>query len=419
MNRFKKSLVLISLTATSLCGFSFAVNFTIKDVVQTSAVTHVDNFDSYDWKNYSGNYYDSIPTSATEGMNGSLRTSLTDLILPKAWYRYSKTGSMSLSYVIQSADEDPTNSNNMIYLYTRDSVKKNGATTWNREHVWPQSLSNGNWGKEYAGTDILHIRPTYNDTNNKRDNNIYGNLSSGRVLYNEMPYGYCANGKFCPLDSVKGDVARIVMYLWVAYKDFYTNMPEITSVFESYDTLLQWHTLDEPDIMEANRNNFSELSVQYNRNPFVDHPEYAWKIFGEKCSASVTESCMNKYNRNQGEKELKKLTYNGTLSKTTYNIGEKFNPSGLNIIAKYNDGSSSDVTSSVQWSELVEGQTSVVGTYSEKGRTLSITVDGLTVKKGMANSTKYALIGIACGVVIAAGIVVVIVLVKKKKKSQN
>lgn len=263
------------------------------------AAQHVENFADY---TYSGNYYSTITGSLTEGLDGSLRKSLSTLILPKAWYGYQGSASNALGTILQSADEDPTNKSNMILLYTRDSIKKsastvNGTLIWNREHTWPQNLSNGHWGKEKAGADLLHIRPTYEKTNSARGNTRYGdNGKKGVQKYEGMEYAYTSGGYFEPLDSVKGDIARIIMYVWTAYYDYYgdTNL-KITKAFDSYDTLLKWHTMDKPDALEGHRNDFAESSDQKNRNPFVDHPEYAWKIFGDSASAAVKEQCKAAY----------------------------------------------------------------------------------------------------------------------------
>ena len=290
----KKNLIkLASITAVFALGIGLAVN-TQKQPISVSAAQHTANYTGYA---YSGNYYNSLDTSGTDGINGTFNTALSSLIYPKGWYTYGSSGADHLSTILQSADEDPTNSANMIYLYTRDSVKKNAAQSWNREHVWPQSLSNNNWGTDKAGTDLLHIRPTYNDTNSKRGNKLYGYITSGKTTetYQGMVYGYTSGNYFEPLDSVKGDVARICMYLYTTYNAKYTNKINITSVFASYDTLLKWHTADQPDVMEGNRNNFAETSIQKNRNPFVDHPEYAWRIFGDSCSAAVKQACMEAY----------------------------------------------------------------------------------------------------------------------------
>ena len=284
--------------------FSTALAFSIGAVSlfnkpqQLFAVAHEDNYDAY---TYDGNYYSFIKSSVTEGLNGTLRTLLSASILPKEWYTYSGSQAGQLGSVLQSADQDPTNSSNMVLFYTRDSVTKrksgDGTGNWNREHVWPQSLSNSHWGKTEAGCDILHIRPTWYDTNSARGNLRYGDLNHvGVQKYEGMTYGYISGSYFEPIDSVKGDVARILMYVWTAYYDYYKDSGlVITKTIESYDTLLKWHTLDKPDALEGSRNDFSESSKQKNRNPFVDHPEYAWKIFGGEVSTDVKEACKAAY----------------------------------------------------------------------------------------------------------------------------
>ena len=274
-------------------GASFAFNFK-NTPTRVEATPYLGDFAPY---TYSGSYYDSINFDAAGGMNGALRTSLTSLIKPAGFYTYGSTGETHLATQLQYADEDPTNSNNMIYLYTRDSVKKNAASSWNREHVWPQSLSSGNWGTSEGGTDILHLRPTYGSVNSSRGNTPYGNSNHvTRKTYEGMDYGYTGNGYFEPLDEVKGDVARIVMYLWTTYTGWsgYSSL-NILKVFQSYDTLLQWHTEDKPDALEGNRNDYCQTSRQKNRNPFVDHPELAWKIFGDNASNSVKNACIAAY----------------------------------------------------------------------------------------------------------------------------
>ena len=292
----KKNLFKLAILSSVFClGVGLATFKTNNSFSKAKAEQYIDDYDPY---TYSGNYYSGIDFNDEGGMNGSLRTSLTSLIIPKAFYTYSGKSGECLANILQEADEDPNNHNNMIYLYTRDSVAKNPANSWNREHCWPQSRSNGNWGESKGGTDILHLRPTYGSTNSSRGNKPYGdNNKSGAKTYNGMLYGYTEGSQyFEPLDQVKGDVARIIMYVWTAYTGYpgYNSL-NILNVFESYDTLLRWHTMDKPDVLEGNRNDCSLTSKQKNRNPFVDHPELAWKIFGDNASVSVKNACMQAY----------------------------------------------------------------------------------------------------------------------------
>ena len=315
--------------------------------------------------------------AASEGMNGNLRKSLSSLIYPSGFYSYSGSGTNHLSTQLQYADEDPTNSSNMVYLYTRNSVTKTAATVnsnviWNREHVWCQSLSNDNWGTDKGGTDILHLRPTYASVNSSRGNKPYADLNhSGAKYYSDMLYGYANNTYFEPIDSVKGDVARIIMYLWVTYNN--SSKPlNILSVFKDYDTLIKWHTQDKPDVLEGNRNNYSQTSRQQNRNPFVDHPELGWKIFGDQASNSVKSACMTAY--------------------PASGSGQTINPTGISL----NKSSASlEVGGKLQLNATLEpsGATGTVSWSSNNDNAASVNSNGLVTANGVGMATITATVG--------------------------
>ena len=299
----------LSVAFTLGIGLAIHTNTPHKEV---DATQYNDNYAPY---TYNGDYYNGFNFDATGGMNGALRTSLTTKIKPEKFFTYSGSGEGTLSEELQEADQDPNNSSNMIIFYTRDSIRKAAAGSgtsmvWNRERVWCQSLSNGNWGESQGGTDLLHLRPDYASTNSSRSNTPYGDLNKSNPKYydpvqkkvvndsSKMLFGYSNGTWFEPLDCVKGDVARIVMYIWTTYTGWsgYSAL-NITSVFQSYDTLLKWHTMDRPDALEGHRNDYVQSTKQKNRNPFVDHPELAWKIFSDAngLSTSVLNQCMAAY----------------------------------------------------------------------------------------------------------------------------
>ena len=374
MKKHNKLLKIVTLFTTfAMLGTSLTIHFNTKPV-EVDAAQHVDNFASY---TYSGTYYNSLNFNASEGLNGQLRQALTTLIYPQGWYTYGNSGEDHLSTQCQYADEDPTNSANMIYLYTRDSVKKNAASSWNREHVWPQSLSNDCWGKTKAGTDLLHIRPTYNSTNSSRSNDKYCDVDKASPrTYNGMTFGYGSGEKFEPLDSVKGDVARIIMYVWVAYKNYYSNLPDITNVFESYDTLLKWHTQDKPDVLEGNRNNYCETSIQKNRNPFVDHPELGWKIFGNSASSSIKTACMNAYPASGSSTPVEATGI--SLNKSTLSLvtgGESTLTATL---------TPTGATGTVTWSS----NASNIASVNQNGRVTGVSEGTATITAKISNSIK-------------------------------
>ena len=375
-----KSFTTLFLSAALLIGaLTPFILLSKNEVVEVSAAQHKDNFDEYI---YNGNYYDSI-TEEGEGLNGSLRQALSSYILPKAWPSYSGSSATSLAVLCQEADEDPSNKSNMIYLYTRDSVKKNAVSSWNREHTWPKSISGGCWGEGKAGSDLLHLRPTYNTVNSTRSSIPFGQTSSGeKKIYEGMEWGYIGSSDVTgskvvmPLESARGDVARIIMYVWVAYKNYYSNLPDVTKVFDSYETILKWHMEDKPDELEGHRNDVSESSLQKNRNPFVDHPEYAWMIFGNEVSSATKEACREVYPGNSAK--LTSISISSLPTKTEYYVSETLDTDGISVIGYYDDGTSKDVTSKCTFSPMVMPSSSctqkITVTYGSKTTSFNVTV---------------------------------------------
>ena len=153
---------------------------------------------------------------------------------------------------------------------------------WNREHVWPQSL--GGFKTSGAGADLHHVRPADAKINSTRNNCKYGNVDGGTpapgVIANTSG-GERLGEVFEPLDNVKGDVARICLYVYARYGTEITECSNITNVFQSVDVLLEWCALDPVDTWEMSRNDVVD-SIQGNRNVFIDYPEYAWLIFDKE-----------------------------------------------------------------------------------------------------------------------------------------
>ena len=77
-----KRLITTVLASTLLFGGIGVLKFVNETKVEEAqAATHTTNYDPY---TYSGNYYDGISGTGT-----ALRSALTSLIFPKAWYGYS------------------------------------------------------------------------------------------------------------------------------------------------------------------------------------------------------------------------------------------------------------------------------------------------------------------------------------------
>lgn len=208
-------------------------------------------------------YYDGVDLNLRgTSMLLSLRKLITDTHTTITSYDDLK------KYTIRT-DRDPSNSNNIILIYSKASVKGtwDGGSTWNREHVWPQSKG---WFKTSgAGSDIHHLRPEDPGVNSSRGNKAFGPLTNSYY--------------YCPQDSSKGDVARIIFYLLVRYPES-ENYP-ITNVAYSMEMLLEWNELDPVDNLEKNRNE-EAYSIQGNRNPFIDYAKFATIIWDYKKDVS-------------------------------------------------------------------------------------------------------------------------------------
>ena len=193
------------------------------------------------------------------------------------------TGVNSTSYAdlkskLPYTDASLTDSSKMKLFYSNHLVaaKWDGAVAWNREHVWPQSQ--GWFTTSGAGSDIHHIRPEDVSVNGIRGNLPYGEVTNGTAVKccGEV-VAYKTNSYFEPFDEFKGDCARIIFYLLVRYSQ--SDSYSITKVAQSMSMLLEWHELDPVDDFEIQRNERC-YSVQKNRNPFIDHPEFADMIWG-------------------------------------------------------------------------------------------------------------------------------------------
>ncbi|HHZ11754.1 MAG TPA: ribonuclease [Acholeplasmataceae bacterium] len=185
-----------------------------------------------------------------------------------------------LKTFLQDTDEDPNNPDNIILFYCGISIDSDWSNTWNREHVWPQSL--GWFSESGAGADLHHLRPTDPSVNSSRGNKRFGEVEHGYEVKISITNGgggsgcYANTEFFEPRDEVKGDVARIIFYLFTRYPQ--SDAYDFEDVAESLELLLEWHTIDPVDEFESHRNDVI-AEYQGNRNPYIDNPEYAYLIW--------------------------------------------------------------------------------------------------------------------------------------------
>jgi endonuclease I len=189
---------------------------------------------------------------------------------------------------LKVTDEDPSNSSNVILLYTGTSRSKSlsggDSGDWNREHVWAKS--HGDFGTSTGpGTDIHHLRPEDVSVNSIRGNKDFDN---GGSAVSGAAGNYTDSDSFEPRDAVKGDVARMILYMAVRYEgdDSWADLELNGSVNNGsapfigrLSVLKQWNDEDPPDDFEENRNQLIYDQFQHNRNPFIDHPEWVEEIW--------------------------------------------------------------------------------------------------------------------------------------------
>ena len=74
--------------------------------------------------------------------------------------------------------------------------------------------------------------------------------------------------------------------------DYIPSSPSYEPYHAKLSTLLEWHIQDSVDAWEQSRNEKIYENWQHNRNPFIDHPEFAELIWG---GSSVDETTFEKY----------------------------------------------------------------------------------------------------------------------------
>ena len=203
------------------------------------------------------------------------------------------TGDVMLFYGWENgSDQDITND---ISRDNRLQDIGDGSTdVWNREHVFPKSLANPILDITVPGaaTDAHHLRAADRSRNSARNNRKYGR-GIGTSDYSTLDFHDGLDGPdtaaWYPGNQWKGDAARMIMYMYLHYGT--VCLPTAVGVGskeftqdEMIDLFLQWNVEDPVSDIEKTRNayheNTSNYAAQGNRNPFIDNPYLATRIWG-------------------------------------------------------------------------------------------------------------------------------------------
>ena len=250
-------------------------------------------------------YYDDINTELTSLTGISLKDALATKII--------NTHSNFLTYTPEVweaskvTDVNPTNSQEVLLIYGYENgtdgsldndrergVNDNGGgnNDWNREHVFARSLGDPNLGTVGPGADAHHLRPSDPSRNSSRSNRKFGR-GSGNSGFSSIDFHEGLDGPntaaYYPGDEWRGDVARMMMYMYLRYGT--VCLPTAVGVGDNsstpddmIDLFLVWNVEDPVSDFEKARNTFHENTAntyaQGNRNPFIDNPFLATRIWG-------------------------------------------------------------------------------------------------------------------------------------------
>jgi len=374
----------------------------------------------------------------TEGMTGNtLKTALNNRIkghTPISPYSETK-------YAMAIVDRDYTKSplaNGTSYDFSRLDLKVDGIpvedpylrlmygkyngtpnafqwsadhqSIWNKEHTWAKSI--GDFGETApAGTDLHHLISADQNNNLGHLNLDFGDvvseakniLDERKNISGKTGYSSLSSSKkvYEPADEYKGDIARMMFYMATRYITFsskgnpqlrlvegvvgggsaYASSEDVYGEFGILSHYLRWNEEDPVDDYEIKRNNLIYHNFQNNRNPYIDHPEWANIVFNPSYTGSgaTLASETSSVGTNPAWFSLSNLTLssisvNITGMNTSYGLNEPFDSSGLIVTATMSDDSTKVVTG---WTTDFDGVTSY-GTSGNKTVTVNYTEAGVT-----------------------------------------
>ena len=263
------------------------------------------------------NYYD-----GTSGLTGyELKSKIHEIISAKTitWHygdlpsfynqtdidRYYDYDVSNDSILLDMYSNNPTGTT--AYHYTKGNLISSAGAEglgYNREHMMPQSSFNSNYPMY---SDLFFVIPTDARINQLRSNYPYGiagtpnhyTFTNGsKISKNGTPNSGYTGRVYEPHAEFKGDIARSLLYYVVRYEgklnsfNFYngTSPANDTSPLDGTEEkayedwflamLLEWHHNDPVSQKEIDRNN-AVFSIQKNRNPFIDYPDWVNSIWSQ------------------------------------------------------------------------------------------------------------------------------------------
>jgi len=270
-------------------------------------------------------YYASVDTTNASTLRATLHAVIDDHT--RIPYTASATDTWD---VLELASEDPANASRILDVYANLSLAKQGGgnTLYNREHTWPNSYGfpiDGPCNYPYTDCHMLFLSDiNYNASRGNAPyrwcsgcteyttvaNNGQGGGSGSYPGNSNWSNGSSTTNNWESWIGKRGDVARAILYADVRYEggthgvtgcaepdlvvtdtqSLIANSATGNNTSVAYmgikSVLLQWHQQDPPDAWEMHKNDVV-FAFQGNRNPFIDHPEWADCLYSGVCSSVV------------------------------------------------------------------------------------------------------------------------------------
>ena len=250
-NAFKLSITLL-LGLLTLPSLSHSQNQGVNKVSAAPTVITARSSQSY-----IDNYYSSVNLSST---GDSLKNALATLLKAERNASFSYGSHQSTAFPYTDVDPERPNDGYIVSFYSGTPVK--GYSGMNKEHTWPDSH-----GGNKIESDPHVIRPTLTSENSARGNMYYAeppNAGWDPASFNNPKY--------------RGISARIIFYgatigasSGLILEDVGRGQASGTgNKMGKLGDLLKWNLAYPVDQTEIIRNETLDISLNYNRNPFID-----------------------------------------------------------------------------------------------------------------------------------------------------
>ena len=358
---------------------------------------------------------------------------------------------------------------NLMHAWARESdstVSHGNNKEWgiDQEHIWAKSQGFNAEGAGGARGDPMHLWPGDSDVNSSLHNdqmygfvNITNTTKHGKWSYATDNYvgtsltlgtSISSEDVFEPQDCDKGDIARAIFYLVARYNYLsgedpdgissdnpnleivqdntvragYTSDATNTGKQGILTDLLEWHHLDPVDDFEIKRNDILYRNYTFNRNPFIDYPDWVDYIWGtatydgrnyqsyDNTPTGAADRLNDSVHEFSGEeeKEVVKIEVTKLPNKVAYEVGETFDKTGMVVTATYADETTADVTSkcTVSVDLSTAGEKVVAVAYKDKIASFKITVKALPWYKMNIPGTPIPIIA-----AIAGGLLLIVIII--------